>query len=87
MNQSILFPDLQDYDGAIEGVRFPAQQAGALIECIVKVQWLASNVGYTLNSEDAILKAFSDLRFDIEEQVEVLIEDENFTSKGEIILD
>nr|WP_086937749.1 DUF1488 domain-containing protein [Thaumasiovibrio occultus] len=87
MNQLILFPDIQTYDANAQVVRFPAQQAGALIECSVTVSWLAEQQGQALVNEDAILAAFAELRFDIEDAIETLIEEEAYNAVGEIALD
>ena len=45
MNQSILFPDLQSWDEKKQIVMFPAQQSGALIECVVTLAKLAEMSG------------------------------------------
>jgi len=40
MNQSILFPDIQDWDEENQSITFPAQQSGALIECVMSIEEL-----------------------------------------------
>ncbi|WP_413113645.1 DUF1488 domain-containing protein [Thaumasiovibrio sp. DFM-14] len=86
MNQSILFPDIQSYDSEIKAVRFPAQQQGALIECWVSLRWLEKALGQPCAGEAAIMAAFNALRFDIEEEIEALIEEEAYNAKGEVAL-
>ena len=90
MNQSILFPDIQQWDEAAQFVRFPAQQAGALIECKISLVSLAelNNIEFIETIAEDIgqraLEVFSQARFDIEELAEELIEDEAFDQFGEI---
>ncbi|WP_047049368.1 DUF1488 domain-containing protein [Vibrio mexicanus] len=82
MNQSILFPDMQSWDEGKQAVMFPAQQSGALIECVVGVDKLAELVGHSVEGKEAALNAFEQCRFDLEELAEELIEDEMFNSNG-----
>lgn len=84
MNQSILFPDMQEWHAELKAVTFPAQQSGALIECIVSVEELMKLSGMTINSEQEALAAFVCVRFDLEELAEELIEDEAFNQFGQI---
>ncbi|PMH45374.1 transcriptional regulator [Vibrio sp. 10N.286.49.B3] len=87
MNQSILFPDAQEWDAETQQVIFPAQQAGALIQCAVSIQYLARVVGLEVETRQQALSAFEVLRFDLEELAEELIEDEAFAPDGKIIID
>ncbi len=84
MNQSILFPDMQEWNSELEAVIFPAQQSGALIECVVTVKELVKISGTSINSEKEALDVFADVRFDLEELAEELIEDEAFNQFGQI---
>ncbi|MDG3086721.1 DUF1488 domain-containing protein [Vibrio hannami] len=84
MNQSILFPDIQEWKEESQVVIFPAQQSGALIECLVSKPKLAELSGRDIVSGEDALSAFTDLRFDLEEIAEELIEDEMFNSSGQI---
>ncbi|MDW6018525.1 DUF1488 domain-containing protein [Vibrio plantisponsor] len=84
MNQSILFPDMQEWNSELQAVTFPAQQSGALIECIVTLDELAKISGVTISSEQEALAAFEMVRFDLEELAEELIEDEAFNQLGQI---
>jgi len=84
MNQSILFLDIQVWNPELEAVVFPAQQSGALIECLVSMQELQKISGVDINSEEEALAAFADVRFDLEELAEELIEDEAFNQSGQI---
>jgi len=84
MNQSILFPDIQDWDEAKEAVIFPAQCAGALIECTITKDYLESLAQCSLEDGHAVIDAFSKLRFDIEEQAQEMIEDERYNDLDQI---
>lgn len=84
MNQSILFPDLQQWDEQKQSIVFPAQQAGMLIECVVSLARLSALSGLPLQSGDEALQQFKALRFDLEELAEERIEDELFNSDGQI---
>ena len=49
---------------------FPAQQSGALIECIVTVKELIKISGISIDNEIEALEVFADVRFDLEELAE-----------------
>lgn len=84
MNQSILFPDVQNWDEERQAVVFPAQQSGALIECVVAASELAKLSGQPVCGAQQAVDAFTRLRFDLEELAEALIEDEEFNPFGQI---
>ncbi len=84
MNQHILFPDIQHWVN--EGVNFPAQQSGQLIECWVSKGWLEKESGKKIYNSKEGLSIFESLRFDIEEIIEERIEEECFTESGQIVL-
>jgi len=84
MNQSILFPDVQEWNAELEAVVFPAQQSGALIECVVSSKELQKICGISIHNGQQALAAFADVRFDLEELAEELIEDEAFNQLGQI---
>jgi len=84
MNQSILFPDIQSWQADRQQICFPAQQAGALIECVVSAEVLARLSATKVESEQQALSVFEQLRFDLEELAEELIEEESFNSLGQI---
>ncbi|OAN12615.1 transcriptional regulator [Photobacterium jeanii] len=87
MNQDILFADLQTWTPERQAVMFPAQQAGALIQCWVSLARLQQSAAQPLSSEAEILAAFAAQRFDLEEIAETLIEDEDFDVNGDIQID
>ncbi len=86
MNQSILFPDIQSWDQDKQAVLFSAQQAGALIQCLVTKAELEKLSGQTVDNEQQALEVFSQYRFDLEELAEELIEDEEFNPQGWIVI-
>ena len=82
MNQSVLFPDLQDWDDTKQLVVFPAQVQGANIQCRISLSRLTKLYGEKLNGEAEVLAAFEVYRFDIEDKLEELIEQEMFDEDG-----
>lgn len=84
MNQSILFPDMQTWDEDKQAVLFPAQQSGALIQCLVSISELKQLSGQDIENEQQALEVFSQYRLDLEELAEELIEEEEFNSEGNI---
>ncbi|MEZ9301139.1 DUF1488 domain-containing protein [Vibrio splendidus] len=84
MNQSILFPDIQDWDEENQSIIFSAQQSGALIECVMSIEELSRLAGKDIEEGDQALVIFSELRFDIEELAEELIEEEEYDSSNRI---
>jgi len=84
MNQSILFPNIQEWDKDKRVVEFPAQHGGALIGCSISIEKLKVLSGKSsLNDVDA-MEVFSQYRFDIEEIAEEMIEDEVFNELDHI---
>ncbi|KMV29367.1 DUF1488 domain-containing protein [Photobacterium swingsii] len=86
MNQDILFADIQTWHVERQAISFPAQQAGALIECWVSLSWLQQRTSNSLVSEADIVAAFIHLRFDLEELAEARIEDEDYEQDGSIFI-
>lgn len=91
MNQSILFPDLQNWDSQTQTVVFPVQVQGANIECRISLAKLASLSSTTIDASEQdieiqALAIFDEYRFDIEEKVEALIEQDIFDEQGRVAL-
>ncbi len=86
MNQSILFPDLQEWDQKLQEIHFPVQVQGANIECRVRLTRLAQLEGRGIIDEEDALKVFDAYRFDIEDEIEMLIELESFDEQGRLVL-
>ena len=86
MNQSILFPDLQEWNEELQEIHFPAQVQGANIECRISLARLVQLEGREVQSQQEALKVFDAYRFDIEDEVEMLIEQEEFDEQGRVVL-
>ncbi|UJF19364.1 DUF1488 domain-containing protein [Vibrio sp. SS-MA-C1-2] len=89
MNQSILFSDDYRCLPNLKAINVTAHQGGYQIDCFVSFAWLfstSSGIDHSESDESQILICFKALWFDIEEELENLIEDESFNSKGEIWL-
>jgi hypothetical protein len=84
MNQSILFADIQTWDEENQAIRFPAQQSGALVECVVLLDELEKIAGISIEGEQQALEVFAQNRFELEELAEELIEAEAFNEQGQI---
>lgn len=84
MNQSILFPDMQSWDEELQAIIFPAQQSGALIECLITQTELERLSEQSVTNSQQALEVFAQYRFDLEELAEALIEEEEFNSQGQI---
>lgn len=84
MNQSILFPDMQDWNPELQVIEFPAQQGGAIIVCQISIRQLAQYTGQAIDSQEQALAVFNTVRFDLEELAEALIEEEAFNQYGTI---
>ncbi|MEC4727115.1 DUF1488 domain-containing protein [Shewanella sp. D64] len=82
MNQSILFPDLQEWDQELQQIHFPVQVQGANITCRVSLSRLALLEGRTILDKEDALKVFNTYGFDIEDEIEMLIEQEMFDEQG-----
>jgi len=86
MNQSILFPDIQDWSEELQAIIFPVQQSGALIECVVSLGRLSQLAGTEIMAGEDALQQFKALRFDIEELAEERIEEEAFNADGQVAI-
>ena len=91
MNQSVLFPDLQEWNTQLTCIDFPAQVQGVNIQCRIGLVSLVRISDSVLNANDQnisvkVLALFDEYRFDIEEEVELLIEQEAFDEQGRITL-
>lgn len=85
MNQSIIFPDIQQWDSEGRQVVFPAQVMGANINCRISVQTLTSLSGRHIEHRLEALAVFDEYRFDIEDKMEEFVALEAFDANGEIV--
>jgi hypothetical protein len=84
MNQSVLFPELQDWNTELEVVEFPVQISGALISCSISLKKLREISGNTKLEGASAIECFLKFRFDIEELIEEMIEDERYNDLDQI---
>lgn len=84
MNQSIIFPDLQEWNQQKRVVEFPAQQAGSLIVCSICIEKLATLSGNMNITVENVIEVFLQYRFDIEEIAEEMIEDEMLNALDQV---
>lgn len=69
MNQSIQFPDREEWDEVKKSVRFPVLVNGMLAECMISQSLLSYRYG-----DELPLILFQRYRWDIEEEFEALVE-------------
>jgi hypothetical protein len=86
MNQAILFSDDAKWNGELRQIAFSAHHMGGLIECIVPEAVLSRISGCGITDEHSALDQFAQLRFDLEELAEVLIEDDSVNDLGQVVL-
>ena len=82
MNQSIIFSDQLYVE--TDQVRFIAQQQGMNINCFVSFAVISELCDEQLVSDNNVVNMFEKCRFDLEDKAELLIEQEQFNSKGDI---
>lgn len=86
MNQAILFTDDQTWNEKLQQVEFSAQCMGALIVCAVPLRVLEKHSGEKIADRGSALEQFEQYRYDFEELAESLIEDEEFSAAGQVVL-
>ena len=80
MNQAIQFPDREVWDEAHQCIAFPALVNGMQLTCALTLTGLKKRFG----GEDPAqwLAAFREHRWDLEEEAEVLIRDQQEDNQG-----
>ena len=93
MNQSIIFSDNEQYIITLQQVEFQAQNNGVLISCVISLSYLQKlNEITNITSEQAInietmaLTLFDNVRFDIEDLAEEMINQHAFSEDEKIHL-
>lgn len=81
MNQAIQFPDREEWNDAEQAVFFPALVNGMQLMCIIKGNVLLRRFG-----GDSPLRAFSENRWDLEEEASDLISDRQEDNQGRVWL-
>lgn len=82
MNQSIQFPDREEWDEVTQIVRFPVLINGMLAECSISKGLLQQKFSMHIEA----LSLFKDNRWDIEDEFEALIEQGPDSNSGVYIL-
>ncbi|QKJ85403.1 DUF1488 domain-containing protein [Paramixta manurensis] len=78
MNQAIQFPDQESWDEQRQAVCFPALVNGVILTCAISREGLCRHYG----SDAAPLSLFNAHRWDIEEQAERLIAQQQEDDQG-----
>ncbi|WP_394497579.1 DUF1488 domain-containing protein [Shewanella sp. ENK2] len=86
MNQSILFTDIVDWHDAQQKLSFVAQVQGMNVTCMIKAETIEKLAAIKIENSQQALAAFEQIRFDIEDLAEELIESEAFDEQGMIQL-
>ena len=84
MNQAIQFPDREKWQVDISAVVFPAMVHGMQLTCAISGEKLASRFGGS--TPEQWLEIFQQHRWDLEEEAEALIQDQQEDSQGWIWL-
>lgn len=80
MNQAIQFPDVEQWNEAHRAVCFPALADGFQVNCAISALTLAKRYGGETPSE--WLALFRQHRWDLEEEIELLIADRQDDDRG-----
>ncbi|GAA4895427.1 DUF1488 domain-containing protein [Ferrimonas pelagia] len=86
MNQQILFNEQIELDWQQQWFRFDAILAGQRVPCFITLAQLGRRWSRPIPDPESASVAFEQLRFDLEEEAESLIEDEAFDAQGRIWL-
>ncbi|AIX75703.1 MAG: DUF1488 domain-containing protein [Mixta calida] len=78
MNQAIQFPDRENWDEAQQAICFPAMVNGFQLTCAITVKELRQR----FLEEGEPLEIFRRHRWDLEDQAQSLIEDQQEDSQG-----
>lgn len=84
MNQSILFPELEQWQASSSTITFPAMVNGFQVTCAIRqvdLQVLATRAG-AMDVHQAPLTLFQTLRWQLEEYAERGILDEAYDDQG-----
>ncbi|WP_075183610.1 DUF1488 domain-containing protein [Pantoea sp. 1.19] len=78
MNQAIQFPDREYWDGEAQAVCFPALVNGFQVTCAIAASTLRARYG----EEQPALTLFTQYRWDLEEEAERAIQQEQYDPHG-----
>ncbi|CAM7641638.1 DUF1488 domain-containing protein [Citrobacter sp. Cpo142] len=80
MNQAIQFPDREEWRTDVSAVVFPAMVHGMQLTCAISGEMLASRFGG--DTPEQWLEIFQQHRWDLEEEAEGLIQDQQEDAQG-----
>ena len=80
MNQAIHFPDREEWRTDVSAVVFPAMVHGMQLTCAISGEMLASRFGG--DTPEQWLEIFQQHRWDLEEEAEGLIQDQQEDAQG-----
>lgn len=80
MNQSILFPDREQWDDQLLALCFPALVNGFQVMCSITGETIASRYGG--DNKESWLELFRLNRWDLEDEAEALIEADEHDNQG-----
>ncbi|BDY02993.1 DUF1488 domain-containing protein [Ferrimonas sp. YFM] len=86
MNQQIQFNDQLQVDMQQHHLSFTALVAGQKVGCYIALPALAHLANAEITTQEQAIQAFEQHRFDLEDEAETLIEEENFDAQGRIWL-
>ncbi|MFP1937014.1 DUF1488 domain-containing protein [Lonsdalea quercina] len=84
MNQSIQFPDREEWDENEQAIRFPVQVNGFQRECVLRAESIQQRFGGANRKE--WLSLFLSNRWDLEEEFESMIVNEVEDAHGRFVL-
>lgn len=84
MNQAIQFPDREEWSDVENALHFPAMVNGMVLTCIIRGDVLASRFGGETPAQ--WLAAFREHRWDLEDEAEKLLKEQQEDDQGRIWL-
>lgn len=80
MNQAIQFPDREEWNASLQAVCFPALVNGMQVVCAIKGEALTQR--FAAHAPEAFLAAFRENRWDLEEEAEQRIRQQDEDDQG-----
>ncbi|WLI76860.1 DUF1488 domain-containing protein [Kosakonia sp. H02] len=80
MNQAIQFPDREEWNASLQSVCFPALVNGMQVICAIKGEVLAQRFGG--EAPEQLLALFREHRWDLEDEAEQLIRQQEEDDQG-----
>ncbi|WP_437889921.1 DUF1488 domain-containing protein [Phytobacter sp. V91] len=84
MNQAIQFPDREEWSDSEQALCFPAMVNGILLTCMISGETLALRFGG--DSPAQWLTSFQQCRWDLEDEAEQLIQQQQEDAQGRVWL-